>query len=65
MVASVNSVTLGQQEAIKTKGLADHHAYTVLNALTVIGENDEFIRLLKIRNPYGSRAKREWQYQWK
>ena len=36
-----------------------------MHALTVIGENDEFIRLLKIRNPYGSRSKREWQYQWK
>ena len=64
MVGSVNSVELGQSEAIKTKGLADHHAYTILNAITVIDENDKFIRLLKIRNPYGSRAKREWQYRW-
>ena len=60
MVASINSVSLGQSETIKTKGLADHHTYTVLHALTVFDENDQFLRIVKIRNPYGSRAKREW-----
>lgn len=60
MVASVNSVSLGQSDTIKTKGLADHHAYTLIHALTVFDENDQFVRLVKIRNPYGSRSKREW-----
>ena len=41
MVASVNSIQLGQKNVIKSKGLADHHAYTVLTALSVIGDNGE------------------------
>lgn len=45
---------------IKKKGLADHHAYTVLTALTVVDEDEEVIRLVKIRNPYGTNFKREW-----
>jgi len=64
MVASVNSKALNETKAIKAKGLADHHAYTVLTALTVIDEDDRVIELVKIRNPYGSRYKREWQFEW-
>ena len=60
MVASVNSIVLGEKNLIKAKGLADHHAYTVLTALTITGQNDEVIRLVKIRNPYGSTKKLEW-----
>lgn len=41
MVASVNSITLGQKKVINNKGLADHHAYTVLTALSVMGDNGE------------------------
>ena len=52
---------MGEQRAIKAKGLADHHAYTVLTALSVTDEDGTVIRLIKIRNPYGTRAKREWQ----
>ena len=64
MVASVNSIALGETNIIKAKGLADHHAYTILTALSVMGDNEENIRLIKIRNPYGTRAKREWQLEW-
>ena len=64
MVASVNSIALGETKIIKQKGLADHHAYTVLNVFTVIEEDDTEVRLIKIRNPYGTRAKREWQLEW-
>ena len=65
MCAAVNSVNLpGEIQNIKKKGLADHHAYTVLTALTVYDENQEAIRLVKIRNPYGTRSKREWQIEW-
>ena len=60
MVASVNSIVLNETLYIKAKGLADHHAYTVLTALTVMDEDEEPIRLIKIRNPYGTRGKREW-----
>ena len=61
MVTAVNSVVMGEQRAIKARGLADHHAYTVLTALSVTDEDGTVIRLIKIRNPYGTRAKREWQ----
>ena len=65
MVASVNSVNMaGEINRIKKMGLLDHHAYTVLTALTVYGEDEEAIRLVKIRNPYGSRSIREWQIDW-
>ena len=65
MCSAVNSVNLpGEIQNIKKKGLADHHAYTVLTALTVYDENQEAIRLVKIRNPYGTRSKREWQIEW-
>ena len=65
IVASVNSLELNEQASIKAKGLADHHAYTVLTALTVIDDDlDDAIRLIKIRNPYGTRSKREWQLDW-
>ena len=64
MVTAVNSVALGETKAIKAKGLADHHAYTILTAFTVMGENEEEIRIVKIRNPYGTRARREWQIEW-
>jgi hypothetical protein len=61
IVASVNSLVLGEAAAIRAKGLADHHAYTVLTSLTVTHEDDgSVVRLIKIRNPYGTRAKREW-----
>ena len=40
MVASVNSKVLNETAAIKAKGLADHHAYTVLTALTVVDDED-------------------------
>ena len=65
MIASVNSIVLNETRYIKAKGLADHHAYTVLTALTVMNEDEEPIRLIKIRNPYGTRGKREWQIEWK
>lgn len=65
MVSSVNSIVLGEASVIKTKGLADHHAYTLLTVLTVVDEDGSAIRLVKIRNPYGSRSKREWQLEWK
>lgn len=66
MVASVNSVIMpGEVARIKKSGLANHHAYTVLTALTVYGENEEAIRLVKIRDPYGIGAKSEWQTNWK
>ena len=61
MVSAVNSVVMGEQRAIKARGLADHRAYTVLTALSVTDEDGTVIRLIKIRNPYGTRAKREWQ----
>ena len=65
IVASVNSLVLGESSTIKAKGLADHHAYTVLTALTVMDSDlDDAIRLVKIRNPYGTRSKREWQNDW-
>ena len=64
MVASVNSKVLNETAAIKAKGLADHHAYTVLTALTVVDDEDQMIRLVKIRNPYGTRSRREWQLEW-
>ena len=64
MVASVNSITLNQQKAMKAKGLLDHHAYTIITAFTVTSQDGEVIQLIKIRNPYGTRAKREWQLQW-
>ena len=61
MVASVNSVNMpGEVARIKKTGLMDHHAYTVLTALTVYGDNEEEIQLIKIRNPYGSRKGRDW-----
>ena len=65
MCASVNSVNMpGEVASIKKKGLADHHAYTILTALTVYDEEEQAIRLIKIRNPYGTRSKREWQLEW-
>ena len=64
MVTTVNSIALGETKVIKAKGLADHHAYTILTAISVMGDDDEVIRLIKIRNPYGTRAKREWQLDW-
>ena len=40
MVASVNSVVLNQASEIKANGLADHHAYTLLTARTIIDPHD-------------------------
>ena len=65
MVCTVNSVNLGEAGRIKKKGLLDHHAYTLLTALTVVDENEEVIRLVKIRNPYAARKGRDWQLDWK
>ena len=65
IVASVNSKTVKDTQSLKKKGLADHHAYTVLHAQTLTNESGDVLRLVKIRNPYGSRAKREWQLEWK
>lgn len=64
MVSCVNSLELGEAKVIKAKGLADHHAYTLLTALSIIDEDGTVLRLIKIRNPYGTRAKREWQQDW-
>ena len=44
MVTSVNSLKLkGAKREIKAKGLADHHAYTILTTLTVTDENEEVV----------------------
>ena len=65
MVTSVNSVVLNQAADIKASGLADHHAYTLLTARTIIDPHDgSVVRLVKLRNPYGTRAKREWHGEW-
>lgn len=56
MVCSINSKKIGEEaKIIKIKGLADHHAYSLIS----VWEKDD-IRLVKIRDPYGTRAKREW-----
>ena len=65
MVGSVNSVVLNQTQVIKESGLADHHAYTLIHARTVIDPEDgTVVRLVKIRNPYGTRSRREWHGEW-
>ena len=65
MVGAVNSVVLNQASEIKGNGLADHHAYTLLTARTIIDPHDgSVVRLVKLRNPYGTRAKREWHGEW-
>lgn len=64
VVASVNSTVLGKKEEIRENGLADHHAYTMLDAVEVELENGKKVRLVQIRNPYGSRSRREWEGAW-
>ena len=44
--------------------MSDHHAYTVLSTKIIWDERDNQIRLVKIRDPYGTRAKREWHEEW-
>ncbi len=36
----------------------------MLTAIT-IPINGEVVRMVKIRNPYGSKSKKEWQLDWK
>lgn len=63
MVASVNSTQMGLRKEIKDAGLADHHAYTLLDTKIVIKDGKKH-RLVLIRNPYGTRSKREWEGKW-
>ena len=64
MVASVNSARVGEAEVLKKIGLSDHHAYTVLHAVTVLTRDKKPIHLVKIRNPYGFGSLREHEIDW-
>ncbi|KAH6674735.1 hypothetical protein B0J14DRAFT_587996 [Halenospora varia] len=49
------------------QGLALSHAYSILKAVEEVGEDDNKVRLVKIRNPWGRRAWNgmgEWSGPW-
>ena len=48
------------QESIKTMGLVDSHAYSLISA-HVVQKGSLTVRLLKIRNPWG---RKEWNGDW-
>ncbi len=48
-------------ERLKALGLVDNHAYTLIGAHEVKDREGKFVRLLKIRNPWGHG---EWEGDW-
>ena len=46
---------------VTESGLQDGHAYTLIGAFNIKLDNLKEVKLLKIRNPYGSK---EWQGNW-
>jgi len=50
-----------QGDSAIIEGLAQGHAYSLLDVYSVANEEDEEIRLVKLRNPWG---KTEWEGNW-
>ena len=59
-VASQTDETLSNQ-AVKSVGLVDAHAYSLIGAKLITLDNGKTERLIQIRNPWG---RKEWQGDW-
>ena len=59
-VASQTNEDLNKKQ-VKSVGLVDAHAYSLIGAKLVTLDNGKTERLIQIRNPWG---KKEWQGDW-